>query len=176
MSRCLCSAQLGYAHWQCTAHPTGAEPNPGQNTKAKDPSDEGSCCARGGTRTGLQHLQTLHSPENIRNPARSGTDTAESEARSVHIVHIPFWALRRQRNASEVAEIQASGRHQASQEIPVRISPGQDSRVRIQHPPTPPSIRRCPVSPLIAHTTAQDMTDSPDPRAEPAIMPYVTVR
>jgi len=80
MSRCLCSAQLGYAHWQCTAHPTGAEPNPGQNTKAKDPPDEGSCCARGGTRTAFQPLQTVGSPGIMRSPARSDPSTTRSEA------------------------------------------------------------------------------------------------
>lgn len=35
--------------------------------------------ARGGTRTALQPLNIRHSPENLRNPARSGTSTTRSE-------------------------------------------------------------------------------------------------
>jgi hypothetical protein len=38
------------------------------HVKAKIPSDEGICCARGGTRTAFQPLQILGSPENIPNP------------------------------------------------------------------------------------------------------------
>ena len=44
-------------------------------------------CARGGTRTGFQPLQTLNSPGNIANPAQSVASTTRSEAQGVHIVH-----------------------------------------------------------------------------------------
>jgi hypothetical protein len=46
--------------------------------------------ARGGTRTGLQPLQTLGSPENMRNSTQSATSTTRSKAESVHIVHTLF--------------------------------------------------------------------------------------
>ena len=67
-------------------------PNQGQCThvKAKTPSDEGECCARGGTRTAFQPLQTLGSRGNMRNPARSDPGTTQSEAQSVYFVHTPF--------------------------------------------------------------------------------------
>jgi hypothetical protein len=46
--------------------------------------------ARGGTRTGFQALNFRHSPENLRNPAQSGTSTTRSEAQGVHVVHTLF--------------------------------------------------------------------------------------
>ncbi|MDQ0213320.1 hypothetical protein J2S92_004024 [Arthrobacter bambusae] len=57
------------------------------HTLSKNPSDEGECCARGGTRTGFHALQTLGSPENMPSTARSGTGTAASNGQGVHIVH-----------------------------------------------------------------------------------------
>jgi len=64
-------------------------PSQGQCThvKAKTPSDEGECCARGGTRTAFQPSQTLGSHGNMRNPARSNPSKGESDAQSVDIVH-----------------------------------------------------------------------------------------
>ena len=61
-----------------------------QHVKAKSPSDEGICCARGGTRTGLQPLQTLGTRENIRNPAQSDVLKSRSEAKCVDAVHTRF--------------------------------------------------------------------------------------
>jgi hypothetical protein len=52
--------------------------------------EQGKHCARGGTRTGLQPLQTLASRGNIRNPARSDPCTTRSEAECVDSVHTPF--------------------------------------------------------------------------------------
>lgn len=46
--------------------------------------------ARGGTRTAFQPPEIRHSPENIADPAQSGTYTAQSEAQSVDVVHTPF--------------------------------------------------------------------------------------
>ena len=47
----------------------------------------GKTRARGGTRTGLQPLQTLGSPGNMRNPGQTGTSTTQSEAQSVDSNH-----------------------------------------------------------------------------------------
>jgi hypothetical protein len=73
--------------------PASEGPKQGQRTpvKAKIPSDEGEHRARGGTRTAFQPLQTLGTPENIRNPSQSGRCTAQSEAQGVHIVHTVFF-------------------------------------------------------------------------------------
>jgi hypothetical protein len=49
--------------------------------------------AQGGTRTGLQPLQTLGSPGNVRNPAGSDLRTGQSEGQSVHNVHTPVCPL-----------------------------------------------------------------------------------
>ncbi|MET3952521.1 hypothetical protein ABIB29_003384 [Arthrobacter sp. UYEF36] len=49
-------------------------------------------CARGGTRTGFQPPNFRHSPENLANPAQSGTSTTRSEAQGVYIVHTHFLA------------------------------------------------------------------------------------
>jgi hypothetical protein len=51
--------------------------------------------ARGGTRTAFQPLQTLGSPGNMRNPARSDPHTTQSDAQSVHSVHTPKVAFQR---------------------------------------------------------------------------------
>jgi hypothetical protein len=51
--------------------------------------------ARGGTRTAFQPLQTLDSPGNMRNPARSDPHTTQSDAQSVHSVHTPKVAFQR---------------------------------------------------------------------------------
>ena len=59
---------------------------------AKNASDLRKRCARGGTRTGFQPLNSRHSPENLRNPAQSGNSTTRSEAQGVHIVHTLFLA------------------------------------------------------------------------------------
>jgi hypothetical protein len=47
-------------------------------------------CARGGTRTAFQPLQTLDSRPNIRNPGQSSTGTAQSVTQSVDTVHTPI--------------------------------------------------------------------------------------
>ena len=49
--------------------------------------------ARGGTRTAFPPLQTLGNPENIGNPAQSGTGTTQSKTQSVDIVHTSFWSF-----------------------------------------------------------------------------------
>jgi hypothetical protein len=49
--------------------------------------------ARGGTRTAFQPLQTLGSPGNMGNPARSDLCTTQSGAQSVDIVHTPISPL-----------------------------------------------------------------------------------
>jgi hypothetical protein len=36
-------------------------------------------------------------PENLRNPAQSGTSSTRSEPQGVHIVHTPFFALPQRR-------------------------------------------------------------------------------
>ena len=56
-------------------------------TRGPQAPEQGKHCARGGTRTGFQPLNIRHSPENLRNPAQSGTSTTRSEAQGVHIVH-----------------------------------------------------------------------------------------
>lgn len=77
------------------------------HVKAKTPSDQGICRARGGTRTGFQALGTLGSGVHMRNPGQSGGCTRQSKAGSVDIVHTSFlprsghargqsWALKHQ--------------------------------------------------------------------------------
>jgi hypothetical protein len=41
----------------------------------------------------FQSLQTLGTPENVANPARSDPSTAQSKAQGVHIVHTPKFLL-----------------------------------------------------------------------------------
>ena len=61
----------------------------------KQAPEQGKHCARGGTRTGFQPLQTLDSRQNTRNPAQSGTGTgtgtgtAQSVTQSADTVHTP---------------------------------------------------------------------------------------
>jgi hypothetical protein len=55
--------------------------------------EQGKHCARGGTRTAFQPLQTLRTPENIPNPSQFGTGTDESAAQGVHNVHTLFCPL-----------------------------------------------------------------------------------
>jgi len=62
------------------------------DVKAKNPSEEGSKRARGGTRTGFRPLSFRHSPASLRNSAESGNSTTRSEAQGVHIVHTPAFA------------------------------------------------------------------------------------
>jgi hypothetical protein len=53
--------------------------------------------ARGGTRTAFQPAETLNSPGNMRNTARSDPSTTQSDGKGVHIVHspnLPFYAPR----------------------------------------------------------------------------------
>jgi hypothetical protein len=50
--------------------------------------------ARAGTRTVFQTLQTPGTPENMRNPSRSGMCMSQSDGKGVHIVHTPFCPLR----------------------------------------------------------------------------------
>ncbi|MCY1235996.1 hypothetical protein D9M72_486310 [compost metagenome] len=47
--------------------------------------------ARAGTRTGFHAPETLGSRENMLSTARSGPGTAQSDGKSVHIVHTPFF-------------------------------------------------------------------------------------
>ncbi|GAB3568712.1 hypothetical protein GCM10027405_30850 [Arthrobacter alkaliphilus] len=47
--------------------------------------------AQGGTRTGFQTPETQGTPENMPSTARSGTGTAESDGKGVHIVHTLFF-------------------------------------------------------------------------------------
>jgi hypothetical protein len=54
------------------------------------PLDLWKHCARDGTRTVFQALQTPGTRENTGNPKQSGGFTGYSEARSVDIVHTPF--------------------------------------------------------------------------------------
>ena len=63
-----------------------------QHPKTKQACDLRKHCARGGTRAGFQPLNFRHSPENLRNPAQSGTSTTRSEAQGVHNVHTLFLA------------------------------------------------------------------------------------
>ena len=49
--------------------------------------------ARGGTRTAFQPLQTLGSRGNMRDQARSGRCTTQSEAQFVDSVHTPKFAF-----------------------------------------------------------------------------------
>jgi hypothetical protein len=76
-----------------------------KNEKA---SDLRKHCARGGTRTTFQPLQTLGTRENMRNKGQSEGCLAQYEAKSVDIVHTHFrgaettgapdaWKSRRQR-------------------------------------------------------------------------------
>ena len=62
-----------------------------QQSEAQWASDLLKHCARGGTRTAFQPLQTLGTPENIPNPSQSGRCTARSEAQGVHNVHTPIY-------------------------------------------------------------------------------------
>jgi hypothetical protein len=75
--------------------PASEGPEQGQcpHIKAKTPLTRG-CCARGGTRTGFQALQTPGSLGNMRNPAQSGRCTTRFETQGVHIVHTLFLLLR----------------------------------------------------------------------------------
>ena len=63
---------------------------PAAVVKAKTPSDEGVCRARGGTRTGFQALVALGSGGNMRNPRQFGGCTRQSGVESVDIVHTSF--------------------------------------------------------------------------------------
>jgi hypothetical protein len=82
---------------QVLPRPASEGPDPGQcpHVKAKTPSDEGECCARGGTRTAFPPPQTLGSPGNVGSPAPSGTSTTGPEAPSVYFVHTPNWPVPR---------------------------------------------------------------------------------
>ncbi len=46
-------------------------------------------CARGGIRTRLSPLQTQGTSQNIPNTAQSGTNTTQSDRKSVYVVHTP---------------------------------------------------------------------------------------
>jgi hypothetical protein len=60
---------------------------------AAEPSDEGACCARGGTRRRFRSLGTLGSGGNMRSPGQSGGCTGESEAGGVDFVHTSLFSL-----------------------------------------------------------------------------------
>lgn len=74
----------GTVRGHCQRDPTKANVH---TLKQKPPLTRAECCARGGTRTGLQPLNFRPSPENLRNPAQSGRHTTRSEAAGEHIVH-----------------------------------------------------------------------------------------
>lgn len=61
--------------------------------KSKNPSDEGICCARGGTRTVFQPLKTLGKSENMQNPEQSEVSKTRSRAESVDNVHTLTFGL-----------------------------------------------------------------------------------
>ncbi len=60
--------------------------------KGQPAADLRKHCARGGTRTGFQALQTLDNPGNIPKPKQSGSSTTRSDTQGVHIVHTFFLA------------------------------------------------------------------------------------
>jgi hypothetical protein len=74
-----------------------APEGPPHNTKcpqseAKKPLNRENTCPRRGSNR-RQPLKIRHSPENLPNPAQSGTRTTESGAQGMHIVHTRFCEL-----------------------------------------------------------------------------------